>query len=186
MNIPKAKRIQLAKLLKLVQEIATNEGTTLFVEGDVAVDAEVFVSDADGNMVPAPDGVYTSEGKTITVTAGKITEIKEAEPEPVNDPHAGENLDGDDGNGDGNGDGEGADSTDTDNPEELKARIAELEAKVAEKDTRIAELEAEVAELKEKIPAAESIEDEEKKKGGKFGKEKTLTQRLLEAAHSNK
>ena len=188
MNIPKAKRIKLAKLLALVQEIPTEEGTVLFIEGDLAVDAEVFVSDADGNMVPAPDGTYTSEGKTIVVASGKITEIKEAEADPIDnqDPENPENMDGEgDGNGEGDGKGEGGDPTDTDDPEELKARIAELEAEVAQKDSKIAELEAKIAEL-EKEPAAESIEDEEKKER-KFGKDKnlTLTQRLLKAAHSN-
>lgn len=182
MNIPKAKRIKLAKLLALVQEIPTEEGTVLFIEGDLAVDAEVFVSDADGNMVPAPDGTYTSEGKTIVVASGKITEIKEAEADPIDnpDPENTENMEGE-----GDGEGEGGDPTDTDDPEELKARIAELEAEVAQKDSKIAELEAKIAEL-EKEPAAESIEDEEKKER-KFGKDKdlTLTQRLLKAAHSN-
>lgn len=186
MNIPKAKRIKLAKLLALVQEIPTEEGAVLFIEGDLAVDAEVFVSDADGNMVPAPDGTYTSEGKTIVVASGKITEIKEAEADPIDnpDPENPENMEGE-GEGKGKGDGEGGDPTDTDNPEELKARIAELEAEVAQKDSKIAELEAKIAEL-EKEPAAESIEDEEKKER-KFGKNKdlTLTQRLLKAAHSN-
>ena len=91
MNIPKAKRIQLAKLLALVKEINTDEGVVLFVEGDMTVGTEVFVSDADGNMVPATDGTYTSEGKTITISAGKISEIKEkeepaADPDPATDP----------------------------------------------------------------------------------------------------
>lgn len=84
MNIPKAKRIQLAKLLALVKEINTDEGVVLFVEGDMTVGTEVFVSDADGNMVPATDGTYTSEGKILTVSAGKISEIKEKE-EPAAD-----------------------------------------------------------------------------------------------------
>ena len=186
MNIPKAKRIKLAKLLALVQEIPTEEGAVLFIEGDLAVDAEVFVSDADGNMVPAPDGTYTSEGKTIVVASGKITEIKEAEADPIDnqEPENPKNMEGK-GGGEGKEGGEGGDPTDTDNLEELRARIAELEAEVAQKDSKIAELEAKIAEL-EKEPAAESIEDEEKKER-KFGKNKdlTLTQRLLKAAHSN-
>ena len=184
MNIPKAKRIKLAKLLALVQEIPTEEGAVLFIEGDLAVDAEVFVSDADGNMMPAPDGTYTSEGKKIVVASGKITEIKDTEADPIDNPDPG-NHEHMEGGGEGKGDGKGGDPTDTDNPEKLKARIAELEAEVAQKDSKIAELEAKIAEL-EKEPAAESIEDEEKKER-KFGKSKdlTLTQRLLKAAHSN-
>ena len=184
MNTPKAKRIQLARLLALVQEIKTDEGAVLFVEGDLAVDAEVFVSDADGNMVPAPDGTYTSEGKTIVVASGKITEIKEAEADPIDQPPAKQEMEGDgDGSGDGDGDGQGEDDVDA-----LKARIAELEGQVAEKDSKIAELEAKIAELEEKTPAADSIEDEEKKerKFNKEKKEQTLTQRLLAEAYRNK
>lgn len=165
MNLPKAKRIQLAKLMKLVKEIPTEEGAILFVEGDVTVDAEVFVGDTDGNMIPAPDGTYTSEGKIITVTGGKISEIKDVETDPVDDNENPETLE-------------------DDNPDELKARIAELETEIAEKDNKIAELEAKIAEYEqnEETPAADSIEDEEKR--NKFNKEekpKGLTQRILDS-----
>lgn len=173
MNLPKAKRIQLAKLMKLVKEIPTEEGAILFVEGDVTVDTEVFVSDTDGNMIPAPDGTYTAEGKIITVTAGKISEIKDVETDPVDDNETPETMEDDN-----------PDPTDTDNPDELKARIAELETEIAEKDNKIAELEAKIAEYEqnEETPAADSIEDEEKK--NKFNKEekpKGLTQRILDS-----
>lgn len=173
MNIPKAKRIQLAKLLQLVKEINTEEGVVLFIEGDVTVDAEVFVADGDGNMVPAPDGVYTSEGKTITVSAGKISEIKEVEADPNNNPDPDpENMDENN-----------PDPTDTDNPDDLKARIAELEAKVTEKDAKIAELEAKIAELEGK-PAADPIEDEEKENRFRITEpEKSLTQRILDSCY---
>ena len=60
-------------------------------EGDA-----VYVRDADGNRVPAPDGDYTTEdGKVIKVSDGKVTEIvddrAEVAPEmeeetPVDDP----------------------------------------------------------------------------------------------------
>lgn len=178
MNLPKAKRIKLAKLLALVKEIPTEEGTVLFVEGDVTVDAEIFVSDADGNMVPAPDGTYTSEGKIITVAGGKISEIKDVKEKPVTNPENPESMEEEN--------PENPDPMDTDNPDELKARIAELETEIAEKDNKIAELEAKIAEYEqnEETPAADSIEDEEKKK--QFKKEdSSLVQRLLNAAHSN-
>ena len=174
MNIPKSKRIKLARLLALVKEINTEEGVVLYIEGDVTVDTEVFVADGDGNMVPAPDGTYTSEGKQIVVTAGKISEVKEVEnenPDPEN-PANPQNENNED---------ENPDPTDTDNPDELKARIAELEAEVSEKDAKIAELEAKIKELEESTPAAESIEEEEKK--NKFSREqpKGLTQRILDS-----
>lgn len=174
MNIPKSKRIKLARLLALVKEINTEEGVVLYIEGDVTVDTEVFVADEDGNMIPAPDGTYTSEGKQIVVAAGKISEVKEVEEtEPAKtDPQKENNED------------ENQDPTDTDDPEELKARIAELEAEVSEKDAKIAELEAKITEL-ENTPAADSIEDEEKKNKFKKQEQTTLVQRLLDAAHSN-
>lgn len=176
MNLPKAKRIQLAKLLKLVQEIQTEEGVVLFVEGDVTVGTEIFVSDGDGNMVPAPDGVYTSEGKVISVQAGKIAEIKEVEATPVDEAPA-EEMEEEA----AEETAEETDPTDTDNVEDLKARIAELESQVAEKDATIEELKAKLAEYEEneKTPAAEPIEEEEKKE--KFSEQESLTSRILKS-----
>lgn len=172
MNITKSKRIALARLLALVQQINTNEGVLLFVEGDLVLDAEVFVEGEDGNMVPAPDGTYTTtDGKTIVVATGKVTEIKEAE-SPIDDnPEAAVEE-------------KTAEDTPEDTPEgedidALKSRIAELETAIAEKDERIAELEAKIAELEAATPAAESIEQEDKKKNFEQDADKTLVQRLL-------
>lgn len=181
MNITKAKRIQLAKMLALVKEIKTDEGEMLYIEGDLAVDTEVFVADGDGNMVPAPDGTYTAEGKSITIVAGKITEIKEIEAPAAEEEQPAEEVATEEeqpAEEQPAGDGEEIDV--------LKARVAELEAIIAEKDAKITELEAEIAEYKknEETPAAESIEEEEKKrKFRKEGKESTLTERILAVAY---
>lgn len=138
----KVKILKLAKWLKLTKEIKTDEGVVLLIAGDIAVGEEVFVADESGNMIPAPDGTYTSEGKIIVVAAGKITEVKEvetpAEETPAEDPAK-------------------------DEVETLKARIAELEAENEE-------LKAKIKEYEEKTPAAPSIEEEEKKEK-KFKKE---------------
>lgn len=186
MNINKANRIKLAKLLSLVAETKCDDGTILYTEGELTVDAEVFVNE-DGNMVPAPDGEYNADGKTIVVASGKVTEIKEAEAEPVTvedpvpeEPVAEETAD------------EEAPATEeapteepepeTDDVEALKARIAELEA---ENET----LKSENEDLKKKLEESvdTSIEDQEKKEK-KFAKEKketTLTGRLIDFAQRN-
>ena len=55
--------------------IETDNGT-LSYEGELEVGTEVFVAGEDGN-VPAPDGEYKADGKTIKVADGKVTEIVE-------------------------------------------------------------------------------------------------------------
>jgi BMFP domain-containing protein YqiC len=55
------------------------DGTEVYSpDAEFAVGSELFVMDADGNPVPAPDGEHTTaEGKVIVVSGGLITEIKE-------------------------------------------------------------------------------------------------------------
>ena len=59
------------------------DGTEVYSpDAEFAVGSELFVMDADGNPVPAPDGEHTTaEGKVIVVSGGVITEIKEPEME---------------------------------------------------------------------------------------------------------
>lgn len=157
----KVKILKLAKWLKLTKEIKTDEGVVLLIAGDIAVGEEVFVADETGNMIPAPDGTYTSEGKIIVVAAGKITEVKEVETpagESTEEAPASETTE--------NAEEETpAEEPSNDEVETLKARIAELEAENEE-------LKAKIKEYEEKIPAAPSIEEEEKKEK-KFKKEKS-------------
>lgn len=148
----KVKILKLAKWLKLTKEIKTDEGVVLLIAGDIAVGEEVFVADESGNMIPAPDGTYTSEGKIIVVAAGKITEVKEVET-PAEETPAKENAEEE----------TPAEDPAKDEVETLKARIAELEAENEE-------LKAKIKEYEEKTPAAPSIEEEEKKEK-KFKKE---------------
>lgn len=159
----KKKLLTLAKLIKLTKEIKTDEGVVLLIAGDVALGEEVFVTDEFGNMVPAPDGTYTSEGKIIVVAAGKITEVKDAETAHAEEEKPAEETP----------------SEETEDVEALKARIAELE-------TENEALKAKIKELEEKTPAAPSIEDEEKKEK-KFKKQdesKSFKERLLAYAYS--
>jgi BMFP domain-containing protein YqiC len=55
------------------------DGTEVYSpDAEFKVGSELFVMDADGNPVPAPDGEHTTaEGKMIVVSGGLITEIKE-------------------------------------------------------------------------------------------------------------
>lgn len=65
------------------------DGGALSYEGELEVGTEVFVTDDEGNQTPAPDGDYkTTDGKTIKVADGKVTEIVEdsAEGEDGNTP----------------------------------------------------------------------------------------------------
>jgi BMFP domain-containing protein YqiC len=61
------------------------DGTEVYSpDAEFKVGSELFVMDADGNAVPAPDGEHTTaEGKVIVVSGGVIAEIKEpVEEEP--------------------------------------------------------------------------------------------------------
>jgi BMFP domain-containing protein YqiC len=55
------------------------DGTEVYSpDAEFAVGSELFVMDAEGNPMPAPDGEHTTaEGKMIVVSGGLITEIKE-------------------------------------------------------------------------------------------------------------
>jgi len=59
------------------------DGTEVYSpDAEFKVGSELFVMDADGNPVPAPDGEHTTaEGKVIVVSGGVIAEIKEPETE---------------------------------------------------------------------------------------------------------
>jgi BMFP domain-containing protein YqiC len=59
------------------------DGTEVYSpDAEFKVGSELFVMDAEGNPVPAPDGEHTTaEGKVIVVSGGVIAEIKEPETE---------------------------------------------------------------------------------------------------------
>lgn len=147
----KAKLLKLAKMLKLMSELNTDKGI-LIADNEIAVGIEVFISDEEGNLIPANDGDYETEDSVVTVEGGKVVSIKIKEPEqPVTDEPAVEE----------NAEEEPIDEP-VDEPDEKDARIAELEVEIEALNLRIAELESENKELKEKLeePAAEAIEDQ--------------------------
>ena len=60
--------------------ISTDKGV-LSYEGELEVGTAVTIVDEEGNATPAPDGEYVAEdGRTIVVSEGKVSEIKEAAP----------------------------------------------------------------------------------------------------------
>lgn len=147
--------IKLRAMLLNFEDIQTEEGVVISVDGALEVGKEAFTTDDNGDVVPCPDGDYTYEMKTITVAEGVITAIVDkeapveapAEETPAEEPVVEENEE--------EAPAEEPAPEETPAEDEKDARIAELEA-------RIAELEAENAELKAKLdePAEDPAEEE--------------------------
>ena len=93
-----------------METITTDKGELTY-NGELAVGTEVFVVGENGESIPAEDGDYKIDGKTIKVVDGKVSEIVEDAPvaEPASEPVA-----------------ESAEIA------ELKAQIKELKAKIEE------------------------------------------------------
>ena len=93
-----------------METITTDKGELTY-NGELAVGTEVFVVGENGESIPAEDGDYKIDGKTIKVVDGKVSEIVEDAPvaEPASEPVA-----------------ESAEIA------ELKSQIKELKAKIEE------------------------------------------------------
>lgn len=147
--------LKLRNLLLNFADIATEEGVTLMVDGDLQVGIEAFAYDENGDVIPAADGDYTYENKIITVKEGVISEIKDKEvaPETPAEETPAEETPAE----------EEASEEEAPAEEETPAEEeVDKDAKIAELEARIAELEAENAELKAKLdePAGESADEE--------------------------
>lgn len=123
-------RLKLAKMLLKFGSIQTDNGELQY-EGELEVGLEVFV-EQDGELIPAPDGEYKSEDKTITVESGRISSIVEAESEesaeePVEVEQEEEPTE------------ESETSETNDELEALKKENEELIAKIAELEAQLAE-----------------------------------------------
>ena len=145
----KRNRLKWAKLLLKFAEVETDKGLLTY-EGELVVGNEVFI-EKDGELIPAEDGEYVAEDKTIVVKDGKIAEIVEVNKEdeqPV--PIEGEDVE-----------------NPTDNTikeDEKDVKIAELEAVIAEKDKEIESLKAEIEEMKTKLQMSTDKSPKEKMK----------------------
>ena len=143
----KINRLKLAKLLLKFAEVETDKGLLTY-EGELVVGNEVFI-EKDGELIPAEDGEYVAEDKTIVVKDGKIAEIVMKEDEqPV--PIEGEDVENP------------TDNTIKEDEKDLK--IAELEAVIAEKDNEIESLKAEIEEMKTKLQMSTDKSPKEKMK----------------------
>ena len=76
----KSKLMKLARMIMKLAEIETDKGVLIY-EGELVEGVEVFI-EKEGEFVPADDGEYIVEGKTIVVAEGKVKEIIEVEKEP--------------------------------------------------------------------------------------------------------
>ena len=138
----KINRIKLMKqLLKFGS--ATSDKGELYYEGEVGKDLEVFVEGEDGEMVPASDGEYVVDKQIWVIVEGKVSEIKEVEPEAEPKPEVVEQVD---------------ETKPVEPTEEVKA----LEAKVKELEELVAAKDEEINQLKEQLkePAAMSAKQQ--------------------------
>ena len=146
-KMSKINRLKLAKLLLKFAEVETDKGLLTY-EGELVAGNEVFI-EKDGELIPAEDGEYVAEDKTIVVKDGKIAEIVEkVDEQPV--PIEGEDVE-----------------NPTDNTikeDEKDVRIKELEGIIAEKDNKIKSLEAEIEEMKTKLQMSTDKSPKEKMK----------------------
>ena len=141
--------LKLARMVMKFAEVETDKGLLTY-EGELVVGNEVFI-EKDGELIPAEDGEYVAEDKTIVVKDGKIAEIVEVNKEdeqPV--PIEGEDVENP------------TDNTIKENEKEVK--IAELEAVIAEKDKEIESLKAEIEEMKTKLQMSTDKSPKEKMK----------------------
>lgn len=123
-------RLKLARLLMKFAELETDNGKLVY-EGELQVGTEVFIDNGE-ELIPVPDGEYSTKDKIFVMVDGKVSEIKEIEEnEPQKTPESEEMED--------------------EKIAELEAKIVELEAIIAERDARIAELEALLVEKEEQL-----------------------------------
>ena len=154
----KINRIKLMKqLLKFGS--ATSDKGELYYEGEVGKDLEVFVEGEDGEMVPAEDGEYVVDKQVWVIVEGKVSEIKEAEPEAVvqvvepeqnNDPDA-----------------EPKPVEPTEEVKALEAKVKELEDLVAAKDEEINQLKEQLKEPAA-LSAKQQFKNDEAKKANEI------------------
>lgn len=150
----KINRLKLAKLLLKFAEVETDKGLLTY-EGELVVGNEVFI-EKDGELIPAEDGEYVAEDKTIIVKDGKIAEIVEVNTEgeqPM--PEEGVMIEGE---------GEENPTDNTIKEDEKDVKIAELEAVIVEKDKEIESLKAEIEEMKTKLQMSTDKSPKEKMK----------------------
>ena len=138
--------LKLARMVMKFAEVETDKGLLTY-EGELVVGNEVFI-EKDGELIPAEDGEYVAEDKTIVVKDGKIAEIvMKEEEQPV--PIEGEDVEN---------------PTEEVVEDEKDIRIKELEGIIVEKDNEIESLKAEIEEMKTKLQMSTDKSPKEKMK----------------------
>lgn len=136
--------IKLARLIAKFAEVTTDKGTLIY-DDELAVGIEV--TDENGE-VPS-DGEYTAEdGRIIVVAEGKVTELREPEPEETVDDAVEEVVEAEDAEPIEPAEPE-PEPEPVQEPDEKDILIAELQAKLAEYETTITELENKIKELED-------------------------------------
>ena len=136
--------IKLARLIAKFAEVTTDKGTLIY-DDELAVGIEV--TDENGE-VPA-DGEYTAEdGRIIVVADGKVTELREPEPEETVDDAVEEVVEAEEAEEAVPAEPE-PEPEPIQEPDEKDILIAELQAKLAEYETTITELENKIKELED-------------------------------------
>lgn len=162
MKLTEKLKATLRKMLSLqLGEVATKDGKKLYwsSEEDLREGLEVFVEDENGELIPAPNGVYeTEDNKKINVEDGVVKKIEDPEAE-VAPENVEQNLE--------------EDAAPAADPAEAQEdRVAALEEKMARLlegieqmlnamaslEGRLEEVEAKVAKI-ETEPAADPAED---------------------------
>ena len=151
-------RLKLAKMILKFGSIQTDNGELQY-EGELGTGLDVFV-ESEGDLIPAPDGEYKSEDKTIVVEGGKIKEIVEVAEEDPN----GEETSQDENLEDENKSEEGEEAP-QDDPKDKE--IEDLKKQLEEKDKEIEDLKKQLDEATQKLsmsvekPAHVEIKDTE-------------------------
>lgn len=181
-NMNKLKNM-LKKLLMEFNSLSTNIAELYWEEdSELGVGYKVFVEDAEGNKVPAPDGEYVSDENVIKVEGGVVTEIETKEAEDTA-PEVEEVVPAVEEEVKAEEEVPAVVPEETPSQEEVPSqeeedKTAELEKRIADLETRIADLEAKIVEIAT-APAAAPVVDEFEnvKKVEKTG-DKNLDKRL--------
>lgn len=158
-----SKLLKLARMVMNLAEMKTDNGV-LISDAEIEVGREVFVEDANSELVAAPDGEYKAEdGKIFVVADGKVAEIREPEAEeapveeqpeePVEEPLAEEP--------------EQPAEEEAPAEDEKDAEIAKLQAQIEELNNIIAEKDEEIGRLKAELEKSDSQPAEEQLKSQK-------------------
>lgn len=127
--------IKLSRVLSKLEYVPTDRGE-LVSDEPLAVGVKVY--DTEGN--PAEDGLYVTETQTITVEGGVVKEISDIEEPKPEEEVVVEQAE--------------EPTTETNEPDEKDAKIAELSQYIAELEAKIAELEAKLSEKDEELKNA--------------------------------